>query len=76
MPTQLGDLSRPGLKASAYIRSETPGLVAECNGSLISLKYFEKLFNYFINYLETWSQVCSDRFCFFVLPVSNVFSFS
>ena len=74
MEMYLGYLSRPCYGTVSYIRTMTPGLVAGCRVGYISLKHFVNIFNIFINYLETWSKVCNNRFGLFVVVIVFLFS--
>ena len=63
------NLSRPQYGTVSYIRTETSGLIAGCRDGVISFKFLMNVFNIFINYLETWSQVCGNGFWLFALPL-------
>ena len=67
MPIYLVDLSRPSHGTVSYIHTETPGLIAGCRVGSTSLKFLLNTINYFINYLETWSQVSDNGFLWFAL---------
>ena len=68
MPMYPFDLSRPRYGTVTYIRTETPGLIAECRDGFISSKILPNVFNYFTNYFKTWSQVCGNGFLCFAVP--------
>ena len=71
------NLSWPLHEAVSYIRTGTPGPIAEFKSGFVSFKILSNVFKIFINYLETWSQVCGDwpcfvcgRQCFIVLMIN------
>ena len=70
MEMYLGYLSRPCYGTVSYIRTMTPGIVAECRVGYISFKYFMNIFNIFLNYLETWPKVGNNRFGLLVVVIA------
>ena len=65
MPARVAYLVRPDMDTGAYIRMGPPGPIVELPTVSHLLKIYMKVFNYFTNYLETWSQVRATGFCGF-----------
>ena len=71
MPARIVYLVRPDMSTVAYIRRGPPGPIVELVTVSYLWKFYMKVFNYFINIFETWSQVSATGFC--VSVVANVF---
>ena len=62
MPARVAYLVRPDMDTGTYIRMGPPGPIVELPTVSYLLKIYTKVFNYFINYLKTWSQVRATGF--------------
>ena len=63
-------LVRPDMDTGAYIHMGPPGPIVELPTVSYLLKIYMKVFNYFTNYLETWSQVRATGFWVFVIATA------
>ena len=69
MSARLTNVSRPDMGTVTYIRNEAPGSVAELTTVSYLWKFLMKVFNFFINIFETWSQVNTKGFWCLVVVI-------